>query len=258
MPPRIPTEADFSDLSKTLPHTLHFPSPREATTSIMILFHGLGDSEGPFHNFARSISLPGVLAISVRGTSPLPPSLLPESAVDGKGHFHWGDDINMNPATGELDDDPGFEKASELVMNRLVKKVLIEACGWEWTDVLLFGFGQGGSLALGIAARLAAGERVTDITGGAERESARRCKGVLSIGGPLPQSMVSTVSGRQKSSTSVLVCQFEPEQVEAAKREFADVRVVNWKRRDVAMPRDREEVLPLMRFFADRLNSGWS
>lgn len=258
MPPRIPTEEDFSHLSSVLPHALHFPSPREATTSILILFHGLGDSEAPFHTFARNLSLPGVLAISVRGTSPLPPSLLPEPAVDGKGHFHWGDDINIDPATGELDEDPGFEKASNLVMNKLVKETLIEKCGWEWSDVMFFGFGQGGSLALGIAAKLGAGERVTDVTDSPSQNSARRCKGALSIGGPLPQSMVSTISNRQKSPTSVLICQFQPEQIEATKREFQDVTVVNWKRRDVAMPRDREEVLPLMKFFADRLNSGWS
>lgn len=258
MPPRVPTEADFAPISKLLPHTLHFPSPREATTSILILFHGLGDSEAPFHTFARNLSLPGVLAISVRGTSPLPPSLLPETAIDGKGHFHWGDDINMDPATGELDDDPGFEKASGLIMNKFVRETLIEKCGWEWSDIMFFGFGQGGSLALGIAARLSAGDRVTDVTNQDAKASPRTCKGVLSIGGPLPQSMVSTVSNRQKSSTSVLLCQFDPEQVELTKREFKEVRVVNWKRRDVAMPRDREEVLPLMRFFADRLNSGWA
>jgi hypothetical protein len=178
--------------------------------------------------------------------------------VDGKGHFHWGDDINIDPATGELDEDPGFEKASNLVMNKLVKETLIEKCGWEWSDVMFFGFGQGGSLALGIAAKLGAGERVTDVTDSPSQNSARRCKGALSIGGPLPQSMVSTISNRQKSPTSVLICQFQPEQIEATKREFQDVTVVNWKRRDVAMPRDREEVLPLMKFFADRLNSGWS
>lgn len=259
MPPRIPTEADFADLSTSLPHALHFPSPREATTSIMILFHGLGDSEVPFHTFARNLSLPGVLAISIRGTSPVPPSLLPEASVDDKGHYHWGDDINMDPATGELDEDPGFEKASGLVMQKLVREVLLDKCGWEWNDVLLFGFGQGGSLALGIAAKLSAGERITDVTDtSSQSKSARACKGALSIGGPLPLSMVSSVSNRQKCPTSVLVCQFQSEQVEAVKREFADVRVVNWRRRDVAMPRDRDEVFPLMKFFADCLNRGWS
>lgn len=164
----------------------------------------------------------------------------------------------MDPATGELDEDPGFEKASGLVMEKLVKETLVEKCGWEWGDVMFFGFGQGGSLALGIAAKLSAGERVTDVTQGSTKsKSARACKGALSIGGPLPHSMVSTISSRQKSSTSVLICQFQSEQVDAAKQEFADVRVVNWKRKDVGMPKDKDEIFPLMKFFADRLNSGW-
>ena len=257
MPPRIPTEADFAHLSQSsLPLALHFPSPPESTVAILILLHGLGDSEIPFQAFARNLSLPGVLAISVRGTSPLPPSLLPDE--DGKPHAHWGDDINMDAGTGELDEDPGFGRAAGKVMGELVAETLVGKLGWEWSDVMIFGFGQGGTLALGIAAKLHAGEKIADVTeGSSSKPVARACKGIVSIGGPLPRSMVSTVSSRSRSRTSVLVCQLEAEQAAAAKREFEDVRVVNWKRRVVAMPRDREEVFPIMKFFADRLNSGW-
>lgn len=256
MPPRVPTKADFEPIELSLPHVLHFPSPPESTTTILILLHGLGDTEVPFGTFARSVNLPGVLAISVRGVSPLPPSLLP-SADDARGHFHWGDDINMDPAKGDLDEDPGFDKASEVVMSLLVKDILINKCGWEWSDVLFFGFGQGGSLALGIAATLAAGPRVAEITGPESATQARTCKGVVSIGGPLPPSMVSSVSSRKKSSTPVLLCQVEDEARDYVRREFADVAVVQWKRRDVAMPSNREEMFPIMKFLADRLNSGW-
>jgi predicted esterase len=271
MPPRIPTEADFEPLSPALHLALHFPSPREATTSILILFHGLGDHELPFANFARSLNLPGVLAVSVRGTATLP---APFAADDGSGpstsypQSHWGDDLALDPATGELDDDPGFEAARKLVMERLVGETLLERCGWEMSDVMLFGFGQGGSLALGLASKLRSMERVVDVTDepkateqstASSQKGGKAFKGVISIGGPLPPSMVPSLSSAaaEKSRTSVLVCQLDGDKAAFVKREFEDVTVVKWKRSEVAMPRDREEVFPLMKFFADCLNRGW-
>lgn len=258
MPPRIPTEADFSPISSTLPHQLHFPSPPESTTSILILFHGLGDHETPFVNFARSASLPGVLAIAVRGTAPLPDALVPGS--EGQ-HFHWGDDLSVDTNTGELDLDPGFDTASRLVMEKLVKGTLIDRCGWEMSDILFLGFGQGGSLALGLASRLRSVERIMDISDGddaAKQKIGQTCKGIVSIGGPLPQSMVPSLSSREKSNTPVLVCQLDDDEADAVKGEFNDVRVVNWGRKGVAMPRDEEEMLPIMKFLADQLNKGFT
>ncbi|KAL7931261.1 hypothetical protein V8C35DRAFT_310831 [Trichoderma chlorosporum] len=258
MPPRIPTEADFSPLSPVLPHKLQFPSPPESTTSILILFHGLGDHEVPFASFARNISLPGVLAISVRGTAPLPAAFVPDA---GDAHFHWGDDLSVDTNTGDLGPDPGFDRAARLVMQRLVKDTLLDRCGWEMDDILLFGFGQGASLALGLASRLRSVERIVDVSDGDEatrRKLGKTCKGVVSIGGPLPQSMVPSLSSREKSDTPVLVCQLGDEEADAVKREFNDVRVVNWKRREVAMPRDRDEMFPIMKFIADQLNKGFT
>jgi hypothetical protein len=146
----------------------------------------------------------------------------------------------------------------------LVEETLLGRCGWEMSDVMLFGFGQGGSLALGLASKLRGGERVVDVTenGSTAQNPPRKAfKGVVSIGGGLPPSMVPGPSGAaagEKSKTSVLVCQLlDEDKVDAMKREFEDVRVVKWRRNEVAMPRDREEVFPLMKFFADCLNKGW-
>ncbi|KAL6849818.1 hypothetical protein ACO1O0_009363 [Amphichorda felina] len=264
MPPRIPTAADFAPLSSTLPHALHFPSPPESTTAILILLHGLGDSHAPFASFARAVNLPGVLAVSIRGTSRLPLDPRGDDGGEGEnGGFHWGDDVVVDQGTGGLDADPGFDRAEGLIMEKLVGEVLLGKCGWEMSDIMFFGFGQGGSLALGLASRLRASPRVVDVTdpstsGGGESKAAKGAfKGVVSVGGPLPASMVPTVSARQKSRTEVLLVQLDAESVDAVRREFEHVRVVNWKRREVAMPRDREEMFPIMKFFADRLNSGW-
>lgn len=258
MPPRIPTQSDFTT-NLPFPLSLHFPSPPESTTTFLILLHGLGGHEVPFSRFAQNLNLPGVLAIAPRGVHPLPEALLPDGSSAAVPMSHWGDDLVVDTNTGELDEDPGFEKASKVVLDELVNGFLVKKFGWDVSDVLLFGFGQGGSLALGLAARLfQPSSRIVDVTDGqsTDNNEPRAFKGAVSIGGPLPQSLVSTVVARGKSRTSVLAVQLDEDAVEAVKREFADVRVVRWKRRGVVdMPRDREEALPLIKFFADRLNS---
>lgn len=262
---RIPTAEDFKALSPALTVSLHFPSPPESTTAILILFHGLGDSEASFATFARNMSLPGVLAISVRGTNPLPPSLLGDALDDGPTrHFHWGDDLSLAPGTGELDPDPGFNKAADLIFERLINETLVGKCGWKTSDILFFGFGQGGSLALGLASKLRVGPRVEEVTEGANTGTdSKSFKGVVSIGGPLPSSMIPSLSARAKSKTPVLVCRsgssdgVDEDAVDTLKREFVDVRITNWKKPDDSMPRNRDEMLPIMKFFAERLRSVW-
>ncbi|KAK4104036.1 alpha/beta-hydrolase [Parathielavia hyrcaniae] len=289
-PTRIPTETDFAPIlpthpahrpnqhepsssSSSSPLSLTYPDPAESTTSILVLFHGLGDSSTPFANLARNLALPGVLAISVRGTAPLPALLLAD-ADSGEQGYHWGDDLSFSSASGEVDADPGFERASRWVIDRLIGEVLVGKCGWGVGDVMLFGFGQGGSLALGLASRLRTGVmqgRVVEgehvMEGGrredGETERGRKFKGVVSIGGVLPMSMVPTVSGLGRAKTPVLVCcgreseAVDEDAVELLEREFEEVRVVRWERPDDGMPRNRDEALPMMQFFAERLRSGW-
>ncbi|KAI1104326.1 alpha/beta-hydrolase [Jackrogersella minutella] len=260
MPTRIPKPEDFDHLSSSLHISLVFPEVPETTTAILIIFHGLGDSEAPFAGFAKNINLPGVLGISVRGVSPLPPALLglPDSDTRPAEHFHWGDDLTFSPSSDTLDPDPGFSKAEDLVLGKLIRETLIEKCGWETNDILLFGFGQGGSLALGLSSKIREGERVVDVTEG-NGTTMTAFKGAVSIGGPLPVSMIPTLSAREKSRTPVLLCYgrsseyISEEAVDLLKREFIDVREVKWKKHDDGMPNTKDEVLPIMQFFAERL-----
>ncbi|KAI8956808.1 alpha/beta-hydrolase [Daldinia sp. FL1419] len=262
MPTRVPKPEDFNHLSPSLHISLIFPKVPETTTAILIIFHGLGDSEESFATFAKNINLPGVLAISVRGVSPVPPSLLGLSAAEAARpaqHFHWGDDLALSPTTGDLDPDPGFSTAEGLVLRKLVRETLIEKCGWDTRDILLFGFGQGGSLALGLSSKLRQEEKAVDVTDGSKSGLGLEFKGAISIGGPLPSSMVSTLSIREKARTPVLACHgrsseaFDDEAIDFLKKEFADVREVKWKKNDDGMPQSRDEMLPIMQFFAERL-----
>ncbi|KAK4669445.1 uncharacterized protein QC763_203100 [Podospora pseudopauciseta] len=257
MPPRIPSPSDFSQFPLI---QLHPPSPPESTTTFLIVLHGLGDNPVSFCNFPKSLNLPGTYAVTVRGVNPLPQGLVPEP-VPENGCWHWGDDLLLDQRTGELDQDPGFQKAREALWE-LIGGVIVGRLGWGWGDVILFGYGQGGSVALGLGSELRRGQekRVVDVSEGDGEGEKRELKGIVSVGGALPVSMIPTVGGRGKVTTPTLVLCGEGGEVidddaeEKLKEEFEDLRVVRWKgRRDDGMPRSREEVLPLMEFFAERL-----
>ena len=142
-------------------------------------------------------------------------------------------------------------------MEKLIGEVLVRTCGWEVGDLMVFGFGQGGALAVGLASWLRAAQG--EVLGG--NGEGRAFKGVVSVGGALPASMIP--SGVGKAKTPVLVCcgreseAVDEDAVEVLEREFEQVQVVRWARGDDGMPRSREEVLPMMQFFAERLRSGW-
>ncbi|KKA27847.1 hypothetical protein TD95_003238 [Thielaviopsis punctulata] len=236
---KVPSEEDFSTLS--LPHSLHFHS-RPSTTSIILFFHGLGDSHLSFSAFARSLNIPNTLSITPRGPSPLPAFLADDSdSTASPGHFHWGDDVLLS-ASGTLDPDPGFTHALGRVWNDLIRAILIRKCGWTTRDILLFGYGQGGSFALALALYAA------------RQEDGGAFQGVVSLGGPMP---MSAATERGRVDASVLMVQVGEEEEEVAKRHFTGVQVVKWKRREVDMPRNREEMLPIMQFIASSLRRGW-
>ena len=121
--------------------------------------------------------------------------------------------------------------------------VLVEKCGFPPRNVIFLGFGQGGMAAL--ATMIAEGLREVEVGG------------LVSVGGGLPASSPS--SG--KSRTPVLVCggsrssQVTRSAVDRLKGRFGEVEYVKWEKSDDSMPRNREEMLPIMKFLARRLRS---
>lgn len=272
---RVPTEADFKGLGPDLTVALHFPDPPASTTAFLLLFHGLGDAESPFAAFARAVNLPGVLAISVRGTSVLPQSLVAGAEDDddasfgqGPQHFHWGDDLQLD-GTGQLDDDPGFDHAVQRVDGRLIQDVLISKCGWRYDDILLFGFGQGGTFALALAARVAARaaeatpRAITDRNSSADKAAASDFKGIVAIGPAVPSAVTTGApASAPRLATPLLICgaaggeAVSEETQGMLRRRFASVETAAWRRPnddDNGMPRNRAEMLPIMQFLAKRL-----
>ncbi|KAF9737098.1 hypothetical protein PMIN04_003769 [Paraphaeosphaeria minitans] len=231
MPGRLPTQADFpsSVILSVTP-----PPPSQPATNILILLHGLGDTHEPFTKLATQLNLPETACLSLRAPAPLP--------FDLPG-FHWGDDMVFDQHSGEMDTDTGFAASAGLVLDKVIKQGLMAKCGYAAREVVLFGFAQGGMLALQVAASF--------------REE---LGGVVSVGGAPSLSAPLPTAGK-KNRTSVLVCKASRGSSvtdSAAKRlkdtfEFAEVK--EWNRVGDGMMRNREEMLPIMQFLARRLRS---
>lgn len=232
MPPRLPNRADFPPSL-----TLSIVPPRDdkRPASVLLLLHGLGDTHDSFTNLARQLNLPETVCISLQAPTPLPFDI---------GGFHWGDDIVFDQASGQMDVDTGFEKASKMIGQVVIDEYLVRKCGFARREVVLFGFGQGGMAAMGAAAMPNSGE----------------LGGVVSIGGPVPMGSTRN-GGATNNATPMLVLHGSTKSlitttaVRNITSTFSNVEVHEWKRPGDGMPTNRNEMLPIMQFFARRLRS---
>ena len=229
MPPiRQPTISDFPpSLHPILSNT---PKPINA----VIFLPGLGDTSRTFSSFSRALNLPETLCVTLQGPSPLPLPLPPG--------FHWGDDLIIDQTSGDLDAAAGFSRATRLIGEEVIVKLLMQKCGFKPRHVLLFGSGQGGMAALATA-KAFDGE----------------LGGVVSVGGPLPST--SMLVNGPKITTPVLLLGGSKgatalgNGIKRTRGTFEYVEHHQWKKNDDSMPKNREEALPMMQFFARRLRS---
>ncbi|KAL8992380.1 MAG: hypothetical protein Q9169_007144 [Polycauliona sp. 2 TL-2023] len=233
MAPRQPTSSDFDTHIKT---SIIPPPQGQSPVNILLLFHGLGDTNIPFTKLAKQLSLPETTCISIQAPSPLPFDL---------GGYHWGDDIIFDPSQGAtMDYDTGFSKSSRVISEDVIEKVLIQKCGFRPRNILLFGYGQGAMAAMAATLTLKA-----------------EMGGIVSIGGPLPSSFFNSSDDAVKNSTpfivlggssSTLITQSALTHI---RKSFQTVEYTKWPRPGDSMPGNREEMLPIMKFFARRLQS---
>ncbi|KAI4654454.1 uncharacterized protein J4E78_007500 [Alternaria triticimaculans] len=231
MPGRLPTKADFPS-SVTLSITP--PPASQPPTNILILLHGLGDTNASFTKLGEQLNLPETACIAIQAPNPLPFDL---------GGMHWGEDMIFDSTTGEMDMDTGVQKSTLLVLDHVIREGLIGKCGYKAREIMIFGFAQGGMVALQAAAQL-------------EEELG----GVISIGGPLSQS-VPLKALEKKSKTPVLICKADKKSAVTdsattkLKDAFQYIEFKEWKKNGDGMPSSRDEMLPIMQFFARRLRS---
>lgn len=228
MPTRLPTTSDFPaylHLSVTPP-----PQSSPQLSNVLVLLHGLGDTNASFTNLGKQLSLPETTCIAVQGPAPLPFEL---------GGFHWGDDVQFDQSSGNMELDTGFIKTAKMLQEDIINGALVGKCGYKTREIMLFGFGQGGMAALAAAASM------TEELGG-----------VVSIGGPMP-----SLSATKQAKTPMLVLGGSSNTLitksvfTSLKAAFENVQYQKWSRTGDGMPRNRDEMLPIMRFFAHRLRS---
>ena len=225
----IPEQSNFP--SSLVLSIIPPPVSSPVTTNVLILLHGLGDTSVSFTNLGKQLALPETTCISLQAPTPLPFEL---------GGFHWGDDITFDQASGQMDFDTGFTKAVKVIKQEIIGDGLLKQCGYKPRDIMLFGYGQGAMAALATAASMA-----------------EELGGVVSIGGPLPSSNASASPLKTPvlvlgGSSSTLITRVIVDKLKAA---FQYVEYQKWNRAGDGMPLNRDEMLPIMRFFARRLRS---
>ncbi|GKZ77015.1 hypothetical protein AnigIFM56816_009124 [Aspergillus niger] len=250
----MPTPPSPSHFPSHLTLTITPPSSSSSTTSqsspnILLLLHGIGDTSQNLSTLARALNLPETTILTLQAPTPLPFDL---------GGFHWGDDITFSPA-GDLDMDAGFSRSTKTIIQEVIVDTLLKKCGYRGRDIIVFGIGQGGMVGLEVA------RHFKDFLEGG-KDGDRELGGVVSIGAPVGLSGKAPASGTGKSRTPVLVVAGKEDGgerstavsaagVRRTKEWFEFVEVSRYKRRGDGMPRNADEMRPVMEFLARRLRS---
>ncbi|GLA47815.1 hypothetical protein CBS63078_3166 [Aspergillus niger] len=249
--PTPPTHSHFpSHLTLTItPPSLSSSTTSQSSPNILLLLHGIGDTSQNLSTLARALNLPETTILTLQAPTPLPFDL---------GGFHWGDDITFSPA-GDLDMDAGFSRSTKTIIQEVIVDTLLKKCGYRGRDIIVFGIGQGGMVGLEVA------RHFKDFSEGG-KDGDRELGGVVSIGAPVGLSGKAPASGTGKSRTPVLVVAGKEDGgerstavsaagVRRTKEWFEFVEVSRYKRRGDGMPRNADEMRPVMEFLARRLRS---
>ncbi|KAK4565987.1 hypothetical protein LTR86_003836 [Recurvomyces mirabilis] len=202
---------------------------------MLLLLHGLGDTQDSFVNLGKQLNLPETACVVVQG---------PQGLLD-LGGFHWGDDIIFDSNGGGLDADAGFRQSTAMLKG-LVEDDLIAKCEYKAREIMVFGFGQGGMAALNLGVDL-------------HQSSTTEVNGIISIGAGLPSSAAAALVN--KSKTPILVCGGSSDSIvttsaeEKLKHNFEFVEIKKYRRPGDSMPSNRDEMMPIMQFFSRRLRS---
>lgn len=232
----IPSSNDFPPSLKPI---IHLP-PNNKPTNAIIFLPGLGDTSANFASFARALNLPDALTITLNPLFPLPYPFGPGD--------QWSDDIQVDTGAGSLDAESSpLIKAVGIVAEDVIQEVLISRFKFRPDHIHLFGFGQGGSVALALPLHPAL--------------SSLSLGGVISIGGGLPLS--TSVIASTKNRTPVLIlsgsksplASVDSSPLKRVKSAYEFVSYHQWKKSDDSMPKNRDEVLPMMQFWSQRLKS---
>ncbi|CAE6425312.1 unnamed protein product [Rhizoctonia solani] len=197
---------------------VYSPSDDGVDENLLIVLHGLGDTMAPFVRMAKQLKLPQTATLVVQA-----PDLIP-FLDEGEEMYQW---YTSFTSLGELIERPNPLLAVKRVHTTI--EYLESECQWPRSRIHLFGFAQGGSVALESALRLPGG-----------------LKSVVSVGGELVESPTRAGPG---SETRVLYV--GPSTDEGLRKGFTSVRIE--KVDSVRMLRGQDEWSTVMRFWSEVL-----
>lgn len=236
MPSSVPTSNDFPSQLKPI---IHLPA-NNTPTNVILFLPGLGDTAANFSSFSRALNLPDALTVTLNPPSPLPFPLGPGD--------HWSEDLQVDSTTGELDPDSPVARAVEVIARDVILNVLINKFKYRADHIHMLGFGQGGSVAVSVPLH-------------SSLSSIPSLGGVISIGGYLPQSTSYTRATKNKTPILLLsgsrsaLASADSSPLKRVKSAYEFVTYHQWKKADDSMPKNRDEVLPMMQFWARTLKS---
>ncbi|THH12603.1 hypothetical protein EW146_g7545 [Bondarzewia mesenterica] len=212
------------------------PSPDGTDENLLIFLHGLGDTHVPFSSLARSLNLPQTATLSLRAPEQIP--YLYEDA------YQWYPSFTP---LGELDPHPNPTPALTLLSKILSH--LTRDCHWPMHRIHMFGFAQGGSVAVEFTLKLWR----DSVPSSPPNNLDGTLGSVVSISGPLLSYPTLTSLSptpllyfhRTLPSTSFDIAAF--------RKGFAVVSEVKIPGQGDAMPKSRTEWEPIMRFWSERL-----
>ncbi|KAM0791768.1 hypothetical protein ACM66B_004032 [Microbotryomycetes sp. NB124-2] len=241
----------LSTISKTLQATYAAPNDNGPESNLLILMHGLGDTDKPFADLARSLNLPQTATLSLRAPERIP--LLEEEA------YQWWSSFTE---LGELIPNPNPSKTMTLLI-QLIEHLTSPAPGPAWlpNQIHFFGFAQGGTCAAELALAWSRHIRLRPASTTFSNISTPSLDGQLASIVAVSASMLSHPSiGAQKSTTKVLLVSRPNEERVVGPgswtKAFGNVKHVvlsSNSRQGQAMLRGQAEWMEVMRFWSETL-----
>ncbi|KAI5122934.1 hypothetical protein M0805_007612 [Coniferiporia weirii] len=235
--PRVKPAPDASSISVPFAYA---SSDDGTDENLLILLHGLGDTHVPFGKLGQQLRLPQTATLALRA-----PQQIPYLYEDAFQWYPFFDDLgetiaHPNPALGVT------------VLTDVIAH-LTTTCAWRPGQIHLFGFAQGGSVALETAlTSWKARPRDPE----PEQERAYALGSVVSIGGPVLLHHAISIA----CATPALVLHraapsglaLKAGECAMLRRLFAWMKEVQLDAGE-SMPASREEWEPVMEFWSQRL-----
>ncbi|WVN86233.1 uncharacterized protein L203_101394 [Cryptococcus depauperatus CBS 7841] len=217
------------------------PSPDGKDINLLVMCHGLGDNKVSFMRLAKQINLPSTAVLSLSAPDVIPLMDHPS--------FSWYQTFDPMFNTLPLSSQDPTKHLSKL--RNLLETLTSQEIGWKLEDIHLFGWGQGGTMALELG--LDIGKSSLKAWRG---EDEKRLGSIVSICAPLlshPNDSLNIATpvlyfARQSPQSAVY-----RNHLSALKKAFKQVETVHGGGVGEDMPRGREEWWGVMRFWGQVL-----